>query len=274
MGDVWFTSDTHFGHAMLVDRGHRPHRSVADMNADLIARWNTRVRPRDVVWHLGDWGMGPLGEHLAILGQLHGEVHLVTGNHDRPWPGHRDSHKHQAAWLRAGFASVQAFARRRIHGRQVMLSHFPYSGDHTGEERAGAFRLRDTGIPLLHGHVHAEWKTRGRQVNVGVDVHDFAPIHLDEVAQLLPPATLDPDGIKRALYLRAHGWTWRAIGDDLGVPADVVLDTVGVRPRDDVPGRLRDDALGRYALRVLHEHAEELPEAGHRVGSRRRGDDR
>jgi calcineurin-like phosphoesterase family protein/diadenosine tetraphosphate (Ap4A) HIT family hydrolase len=186
VADVWFTSDTHFGHRAMIDRGWRPqYASVADMNADLIDRWNTSVRPADTVWHLGDWGLGPAAEHLAILARLHGTIHLVTGNHDKPWPGNRDAHKHQAAWIRAGFASVQAFARRRIAGQQVLLSHFPYEGDHTGQDRADQYRLRDLGLPLLHGHVHDEWRIRGRQLNVGVDVHDFRPVHLDEVAHLL-----------------------------------------------------------------------------------------
>lgn len=180
MGDVYFTSDTHFGHRAMIEHGWRPqYASVPDMNADLIERWNSTVRPDDTVWHLGDWGLGPAREHLPILAELHGTVHLIAGNHDPVWPGSRDAHKHQAAWIAAGFASVQAFARRRVDGRQVLLSHFPYDGDHTDDARAEQYRLRDLGEPLLHGHVHDAWTRRGGQINVGVDVRGFAPVHLD-----------------------------------------------------------------------------------------------
>lgn len=190
MSDVWFTADTHFGHRAMIAKGWRPQfATVADMNEHLTTAWNETVKANDVVWHLGDWAMGPARESLPILASLHGTVHLVVGNHDAPWPGNRDSHKHQAAWIGAGFASVQSVARRRIGGAEVMLSHFPYDGDHTDNDRAAAFRLRDVGLPLLHGHVHNEWSVRGRQINVGVDVRNFRPIHLDEVAVALPTDT-------------------------------------------------------------------------------------
>lgn len=187
MAEVWFTADTHFGHRMLVEKGYRPYSTVPEMDADLIDRWNSAVRPDDTVWHLGDFGMGGPRNFLPVLGQLHGTVHLVTGNHDHPWPGHRDSYKHQAAWMAAGFASIQAFARRRINGRTVVMSHFPYEGDHVDDDRAVAYRLRDMGEWLLHGHVHTEWAVRGRQVNVGVDVREFTPVPLAAVAEMVDP---------------------------------------------------------------------------------------
>lgn len=183
--DRWFTSDTHFGHRMLVEKRHRPYSSVEEMDEDLIDRWNEVVKPGDVVWHLGDFGMGRVADYLPIVHQLNGHIQLVTGNHDRPWPGNRDSWRHQGAWFRAGFESVQAFARVRVQGVRVLMSHFPYEGDHTDDERASAYRLRDTGEWLLHGHVHDAWAQRGRQINVGVDVRDFRPVHLDELAAIV-----------------------------------------------------------------------------------------
>lgn len=186
MSDVWFTADTHFGHRSMITKGWRPqYPTVEAMNADLIDRWNDKVRPSDTVWHLGDFGMGPATEFLPIVQQLHGTIHLIAGNHDAPWPGNRDSHKTQVVWMAAGFASVQAFARRRIDGTNVMLSHLPYSGDHTSEDRADQYRLRDTGLVLLHGHVHTEWQVRGRQINLGVDVWDFRPVALASVAAVV-----------------------------------------------------------------------------------------
>lgn len=43
------------------------------------------------------------------------------------------------------------------------------TGDHTSEERYTQWRLPNLGAPLIHGHVHAEWRTRDRMLNVGVD---------------------------------------------------------------------------------------------------------
>ena len=181
MVNVWFTADTHFNHDSMVTKGWRPFSSREEMNETLVERWNNVVGPKDQVWHLGDWGMGSDFGHLFFLRRLNGEKHLVTGNHDKPWPGNRDAHKHQARWMRCGFESVQSFARRKVGGKRVLLSHFPYAGDHTEVDRYNEYRLTDTGMWLLHGHVHDEWKYNGRQINVGVDVSDWAPVHLDEI---------------------------------------------------------------------------------------------
>ncbi len=99
MSEVFFTADTHFGHRMLVEKGHRPQYStVAEMDADLIERWNATVRPGDVVWHLGDFGLGGMVYFLPIVAKLHGTIHLIAGNHDHVWAGNRQAHKHQRHW--------------------------------------------------------------------------------------------------------------------------------------------------------------------------------
>lgn len=190
MSNVWLTADTHFAHrAMALEgvgaKGWRPFTTIDEHDEVLIENWNKAVRADDHVWHLGDVGMGSEDQILATVGKLNGHKHLIAGNHDKPWPGHRDAHMHQRWWLRE-FESVQAFARRRLPGNQnFMLSHMPYAGDHVDQERYGQYRLRDEGLWLAHGHVHDTWAVRGRQVNVGVDVRDWAPMHLDELVAIM-----------------------------------------------------------------------------------------
>lgn len=190
MSDVWFTADTHFGHEAMAatGKGWRPFATVEEHDAHLIQEWNALVKPTDQVWHLGDVGMGDERDVLDVIGKLNGAKHLITGNHDPVWPGHRNSHKHQELWM-GFFDSVQTFARRRIgRGAEFLLSHFPYDGDHVGAERYTPYRLRDAGLWLLHGHVHDEWARRGRQVNVGVDVRYWRPVNLDEVRAIIGQA--------------------------------------------------------------------------------------
>lgn len=187
MSNVWFTSDTHFGHERVAQI--RGFSCVTEHDEFVIKRWNEVVSSRDEVWHLGDVGLR--GDFLSrCVTQLRGRIHLITGNHDAPWPGNRRSHVHQPKWLHY-FDSVQAFTRRRIAGRDVMLSHFPYKGDHTVEDRYSEFRLRTQHAPLLCGHVHSAWKTStvngctALQINVGVDVNDFRPVEISEIRKLL-----------------------------------------------------------------------------------------
>ncbi|HEY0933727.1 MAG TPA: metallophosphoesterase family protein [Trebonia sp.] len=185
---VFYTSDTHFAHAMVA--GLRGFSSPQEHDQEVVDRWNAVVRPGDMVWHLGDVG---LGNELGILNtvtHLNGTINLVAGNHDRCWPGHRDARKRQRAWLEV-FASVQAFAKTGIEGRTVLLSHLPYegAGDHTDEERYPQFRLPDLGGWLIHGHTHSRFRLDGPQsVHVGLDAWGLRPVPESEVAALIREA--------------------------------------------------------------------------------------
>ncbi|HET9893679.1 MAG TPA: metallophosphoesterase family protein [Streptosporangiaceae bacterium] len=203
MTQVWYTSDTHFRHAKVA--ALRGFSSVEEHDEAVIRRWNEVVEKGDVVWHLGDFAMGGKVDGVdglrRIAWRLNGTKHLITGNHDAPWPGHKDAWKHQWRWNDM-FSSVQAFGRRQIDGRNVLLSHFPYIGDHTPEDRHTQFRLRDEGLWLLHGHTHdatrlgpyrlrtatvgsetPEW--RGLQIHVGLDAWDLRPVAEQDVLALI-----------------------------------------------------------------------------------------
>ena len=79
---LWLTSDTHFGHASVIAMCDRPFADVEEMDAALTERWNALVRPRDTVWHLGDFSLGPKGTAERRFRRLNGSIHLVRGNHD------------------------------------------------------------------------------------------------------------------------------------------------------------------------------------------------
>lgn len=168
-------------------KGWRPFDTVEEHDEYLIKQWNMAVSPRDHVWHLGDVGMGSEEDTLAIVRRLNGRKHLIAGNHDPVWPGHRSSHEHQRRWLEPGlFESVQLAARRRIGtGESFMIAHLPYEGDHYGQDRYNQFRLRDEGLWVVHGHVHGTWRVRGRQLNVGVDVWDWRPVSINEIVDIM-----------------------------------------------------------------------------------------
>lgn len=52
---VWLTSDHHFGHSAIIQFASRPYVTVAEMDNDLISRWNSVVGPEDIVYHLVDF---------------------------------------------------------------------------------------------------------------------------------------------------------------------------------------------------------------------------
>lgn len=82
MIDTWFTSDTHFGHKNILqyEPEARPFKSIYEMHEVMIDNWNSVVKCKDVVYHLGDFCFGK--QWLAIAARLNGRKKLVMGNHD------------------------------------------------------------------------------------------------------------------------------------------------------------------------------------------------
>lgn len=182
MTSVLATSDPHIGHSVVaLDRGFSCTKDHDDFFAQ---QWVESVTKKDSVWILGDLASSNPKPALELLAKLPGTKHLVAGNHDPVHPLYTDAHRHFRKYLDV-FASVQMAASRRIGDRNVVLSHFPYSGDGVDrDDRYNQWRLRDEGLWLLHGHVHKAWKVRGRQVNVGFDAWQ-RPVSFDELGQFI-----------------------------------------------------------------------------------------
>ena len=167
MSKRFFTSDPHLLHEYVARL--RGYQSSAEHDAVFCRSWRETVGKRDSVWVLGDIAVGNRARALEMLHDLPGTKHLIVGNHDACSPISLRAHKYQREYLEV-FESVQQSAQIKIAGQRVVMSHFPYEGDHAGiEERYTQWRLRDEGVPLLCGHVHDEWRVRGHQFNVGVD---------------------------------------------------------------------------------------------------------
>lgn len=192
-GVVHLTSDTHFSHANIIRYCDRPFSDPAVMNERLVDAWNDRVRPDDEIWHLGDVAMGRIEESLLIIRRLHGRKFLVPGNHDRCWPGHKKVGDWPEKYTAAGFTLLPRTTTLTLAGREVLLCHFPYRGDSRDVDRYREERPADEGRWLLHGHVHERWRQRGRQINVGVDVWDYAPVSLETIEDVIRSGKADLD---------------------------------------------------------------------------------
>lgn len=209
---TYFTSDLHIWHRLVAGlRGFwmesiEEDHLVADLTGhnDAVKKAWSVVRPDDIVWVQGDLCVNE--RHwtsvLAFIKDLPGRKRLVSGNHDPVSSIHRDAWKHQRAALEV-FETVQDFARIKLGGRRVLLSHYPYSGvgseglrgeDGTAkEERYTEFRLTDCGTPLIHGHTHGPEKLHYSdagtpQIHVGMDAWNMKLVPQHEVEKLLDTA--------------------------------------------------------------------------------------
>lgn len=86
MANIFIISDTHFGHLGVTQFMNndgtkmRPWDDVYEMDEALVKNWNSVVKPKDKVYHLGDVVINR--KALPILSRLNGEKVLVKGNHD------------------------------------------------------------------------------------------------------------------------------------------------------------------------------------------------
>jgi calcineurin-like phosphoesterase family protein len=155
---IFFTSDTHFGHAGTLGLFRRPFASVRAMDEALVARWNATVSADDEVWLLGDFALGPgLQRADALLGALSGHKHLVAGNNDPP-----------AVRGLAGWTTVTDYTEVMIDGTALVLCHYPFR----------SWKGMADGALNLHGHSHGRLAPLPRQIDVGVDCWEFAPVSL------------------------------------------------------------------------------------------------
>ena len=180
MPATFLVSDTHFGHAGVCRFTHpdddtvklRPWTDPAEMDEEMIRRWNDRVGPNDKVYHLGDVVINR--KALPTIARLNGDKVLIRGNHDI----FRDDE------YRVYFRELRAY--HVMNG--MILSHIPI---HAGS--LGRFGVN------IHGHLHATRvkKARGVDAKTGeilysneidpryhcvcVEQTDFAPILLEDV---------------------------------------------------------------------------------------------
>jgi calcineurin-like phosphoesterase family protein len=177
----WWTSDQHFGHTNICAYSGRPYNSVKDMDADIIARFNSVVSSDDEVYILGDIAMGEIVSSLKLITKLNGIKVLVPGNHDRCFRGNKSENRNfKTDWTNryedVGLSVVDGPIEIEMGGIEVIADHFPYRGDSREEERYLEFRPPDLGKWLLHGHVHEKWRQWDNMINVGVDAWGGYPI--------------------------------------------------------------------------------------------------
>lgn len=139
--DLYFSSDTHFGHKSILHLGHgRPFSSVEEMDETMIERWNAMVKPTDRIYHLGDFSFHNPGKTLEVALRLNGRKFFLWGNHD-----HRAMTKVMECNIFEGvydYKELKHTFPMASAPRRLVLFHFPIASWH--QISKGAWHL--------HGH--------------------------------------------------------------------------------------------------------------------------
>jgi calcineurin-like phosphoesterase family protein len=192
---IWFTSDTHFGHANILkyqaDTRIDPitdltFPSVGEMDRFIINEWNAHVFPGDTVYHLGDFAFHHHGEYAD---RLNGNIVLIPGTHDK-----------MNAKDKKRFQIVSPIHEIDIDGRHLVLCHYAlrvWSRSHYGSIH-------------LYGHSHGHLPPLGLSFDVGVDRWGLQPLSsvmvMLEADQLMKESGTIVLDNRRAVELNEKEW--------------------------------------------------------------------
>jgi len=166
MANIFFTSDTHFGHEGIIKHVSRPFPDSFTMDGELVRRWNSVVGPEDTVYHLGDLSFKGVSYTAHILEQLNGRIHWVLGNHDKALKNKQE--------IKARMSSIQPMLEVSIEGKHIVMCHYPML----------TWNKAHYGSWMLHGHSHGTLKhpyPGMRLLDVGCDTHQLIPYSFAEV---------------------------------------------------------------------------------------------
>ena len=177
---VWFTADTHFFHNNIINLDGRPFKDMDEMIHVMIAKWNSKVKKQDIVYHLGDFAFSNPKRWLPIAQKLQGSITLIRGNHD----------VQNGATLRRlvvngnpVFNDVGDIEQLTLGGTKIVLCHYPYELPSEFDERFLEMRPKNNGRLLIHGHTHKGPVVRPQMFNAGCMLHDYTPVSWPEIQE-------------------------------------------------------------------------------------------
>jgi len=166
---------------------------VLKMNEHMVTMYNEVIGEKGYCITVGDFslGMNAIDDYAY---RLIGRKELVPGNHDMCHPMHirklQKVQKTKGCFKAGGFKVLDPQIKLEINGMKIKVCHLPYweeSGDGGYEGRFPDWRpVPEDEDFLICGHVHIAWGIKATKdghvmYNVGVDVHDFKPVHIEQI---------------------------------------------------------------------------------------------
>ena len=179
---IFYIADWHYNHANILSYDNRPFKTVEEMDAALVERWNATVTSADTVYVLGDMFWGGETKAVPVLDSLNGKKILIKGNHDRC----------KNTEFRKRFDQISGYLEITDGDRHVVLCHYPMP----------CFKNHFHGWYHLYGHVHNSFEAnmmehdrmlledlycrKCNMFNVGAMMPwmDYTPRTLDEIELL------------------------------------------------------------------------------------------
>ena len=192
--NIWFTSDTHFGHTNIAgpkistwSSGYRDFNSVHMMNMALVDGINKYVKEDDILYHLGDWSFGGVQNIFQFRNYIICKnIHLILGNHDKHIIDKEIKYHDTTFNPIELFSSVQDVLTLDIGKTKIFLSHYSHRvwlGSHKG-------------VIHLYGHSHGSIPDYGKSMDVGVDVAfkkfgEYRPFNIGDITNIMSKRNIE-----------------------------------------------------------------------------------
>lgn len=176
--NIWFTSDTHWGHDNILkfnpddNRRARLFSTIEEMNAYMMAEWRRLVKPNDYIFHGGDVSWGTAEKTRDLIHSLPGIKILIQGNHDK-----RIAKNH-------AFDQLHKQLNLTVNKQLIILSHYPIQ----------EWECRHYGAWHLHGHCHGRLQSDDKRLDIGIDNHAcFSFFSFDEINNIMRTRPSQPE---------------------------------------------------------------------------------
>ena len=192
--NIWFTSDSHFGHTNIAgpkistwSSGYRDFNSVHEMNMALVDGINKYVKEDDILYHLGDWSFGGVQNIFQFRNYIICKnIHLILGNHDQHIIDKEIKYYDTKFNPIELFSSVQDVLTLELGKTKLFLSHYSHRvwlGSHKG-------------VIHLYGHSHGNIPDYGKSMDVGVDVAfkkfgEYRPFNIGDITNIMSKRSID-----------------------------------------------------------------------------------
>ena len=174
---IFFTSDLHFQSTAspgIIEWAHRPFKTVEKHDAALIRGIQERVKPDDLLIHVGDFmnygknrgregGRAKPEEYIKRIGR---QIVFLEGNHD--------ANNHVRCIGRTLTTKVGRYI--------VSVGHYPSYDTRFERAEIPRYRACDNDGYAIHlcGHVHDAWRYKIQDwvlnINIGTDAWNYRPV--------------------------------------------------------------------------------------------------
>ncbi|QTM06782.1 metallophosphoesterase [Brachyspira hyodysenteriae] len=168
---IYFISDTHF---FYMHAGRKKIFNDCDaMHNFLINKWNEKIGKEDDVYIVGDFSneIGYL-KTTELLKSLNGNKYLIKGNNDNFLDNNKFDRK-LFKFIKDYY--ILDIKRYSTIIKKIVLFHYPIL------EWEGYYN----NTMLIHGHWHKDKKYHRLAFNVACDIHDFSPLSINEILEMV-----------------------------------------------------------------------------------------